>query len=333
MPLRPLALALVALALSGCATSQSFVMTPREYGIYRRARAATTLDDRLAATHQYLAAFPEGVHAEQLRAFFAGAEPLYFARARGSVAGLEGYLRTLPHGPHVGEAAMRLRDLRAVERAERTDLAGAARATELSLAREVERRQSVRDRLEQWVGLFLDARTFATPVVEAKATLIVPWSLGLPWPVCEHANSGPEAPRGPAGGVRRCTKLLQLDYRAMDDGEAQERQALVEIAVWQDQAGRPIEVSIGGPELFLRLQETVTARGAAASDPEARLGGAEIAVEVAKKTFGAQISTDPTCKKAADSDVLRLACKGLELRVLAGVLEGDDDRFVIRAIP
>ena len=39
----------------------------------------------------------------------------------------------------------------------------------------------------------------------------------------------------------------------MEDGDAQEREALVEIAVWQDEAGRPLEVVIGGPELFLRL--------------------------------------------------------------------------------
>ena len=133
--------------------------------------------------------------------------------------------------------------------------------------------------------------------------------------------------------ARRCTKLLQLDYRATEEGQPEERQALVEIAIWQDEPGRPLEVVIGGPELFLRLDETVTARSAVATDPEARLRGAERAVLLAEKAFRTHVSEDASCRKTADSDVLRLACKGVELRVLAGALDGEDDRFVLRVVP
>lgn len=326
-----LAAALLAAAQLGCGAGQRLLMDAPEYGVYRRARAAATLEDRLAASQEYLTRYPEGAYAAELRAFFKKTEPAYFAGAKGSIAGLEAYLRALPRGPSAGEAAMRLRDLRALAKAESTDLAGAAAATDASVARETERRQAVRDRLEQWLGLFLDPTVFAAPMVSTKAALIVPWSLALPWPLCERTDAGPDAPRGPAGAARLCAKLLQLDYRAMDNGAPQERQAIVEIGVWQDEAGRPIEVAIGGPELFLRLDETVTARGAVATDPEARLRGAERAVELAQRAFSERVSADAACKKTAESDVLRLSCKGIELRVLASALDGEDDRFVLRA--
>jgi hypothetical protein len=328
-----LATALLAAAQTGCAASRRLAMDPPEYGVYRRARASATLEERLAAAQEYLTKYPQGDYAAELRGFFQRTEPAYFGEAKRSSAGLEAYLRALPQGPSAGEATMRLRDLRALSTAERTDLAGTAETADAAVAREVERRRAVRDRIEQWLGLFLDPAAFAAPMISAKASLLVPWSLALPWPICERTDAGPDTAKGPPGAARRCAKLLQLDYRAMDEGAAQERQALVEIAVWQDEPGRPLEVVIGGPELFLRLDETVTARGAVATDPEARLRGAERAVELAQKVFGEHVSRDAACKKAADADVLRLSCKGIELRVLASALDGEDDRFVLRAAP
>jgi hypothetical protein len=329
----PLLLFLVApsIAALGCAGQvPPALVAPQEYGLYKRTRAAATLEERLAAAQRYMTEYPEGRYAEHVGAFFLHTEPLYFAKVKGSADGLEAYLKALPQGPHAREAATRLRDLRAAEKADKGGLAGTAEAAEASVAHEAERRKGVRDRIEQWLGLFLDPQVFGRPMVEAPAPLVVPWALGLPWPLCERTD-GPEAPaNGPKGAARRCTKLLQLDYRAMDDGEAQERQALVEIAVWEDEPGRPLEVAIGGPELFLRLDETVTARGAAGNDPEAKLRGAERAVEMAQRVFGARVSPQASCKKASDSDVLRLECGGLTLRVLAGALDGEDDRFVVR---
>ena len=325
----------LALAAAGCAAGRPFITGAAEHGLYRRARAAPTLEDRLTASQQYLARYPDGLYTPQVRAFFDRVGPLYYQRARDSPPGVKAYLPVLPGCSQNPQATLRARDLRALEKAERTDLAGTADATLGSVARETERRQAVDARLRQWVALFLDAAVFRTPMPETKAALIVPWSLGLPWPFCERTDAGPDAPKGgPPGAARRCAKLLQLDYRAMEDGAPQERQALVEIAVWQDEDRRPLEVTIGGPHLFLRLDETATARGASAADPEARLRGAERAVELAQRALLEQIGADartPTCKKSADTDVLRLACHGVELRVIAAAAEGEDDRFAIRA--
>ncbi len=341
----------LSLATSGCVAGRRFAASPEEYAVYRRALAAVALEDRLEASQRYLLAYPEGAWAPEVNTFFARAEPLYFTGAKRSIPGLEAYLRALPRGPSAKEATLRLRDLRAAEKADRTDLTGTAQSAEENVTREAERRAAVRERLGVWIGLFLDPVVFAHPMAEAKGPLIVPWSLGLPWPLCTRppvptspqAAPNPGAPGAPpdgeatlkipAGAVRRCTKLLQLDYRAVDGGEAQERQALLEIALWQDEDGRPVEVSIGGPDLFLRLQETLTARAASSTDPEAKLQGAERAVELANEIFGKTISTEKTCKKTADSDVARLSCRGVTLRVLAGALDGEDDRFVIRATP
>jgi hypothetical protein len=330
--LAPLLALLLGLAALGCASNKHLLMGTGEYGVYRKTRLSRTLEDRLTASYDYITAYPEGEHAEQVRAAFLKDEALYFSKAKSSIKGLKTYLSALPKGPHAQEAIDDLRRLQGFAEAQRSGITGAAKATNTELAREVERRQAVRDRVELWIAVFLDPKVFAKPLSEAKAALIVPWSLSLPWPVCARAGT-PDVPKPPPGGVRRCTKLLQFDYRAVEDGEAQERQALVEIGIWYDEDGRPVEVTLAGPELFLRLQETVTARGAASDDPDAKLAGAERAVEMAQSAFGATLSADASCKKTGDSEVLRLACKGIELRVLASALDGEDDRFVIRPAP
>lgn len=337
--MRTIAIALAALVGAsslGCASARRFAASPEEYAIYRSARAGKTLEERLAASQSYAVKYPEGAWVDEMRAYFEKVEPLYFEAAKGSSKKLELYLTALPHGPNAKQAALRLRDLRAAENAERTELSGTAAAAEESVGREAERRRAVSERLRTWLGVFLDPQVFRTPLVDAKVPLIVPWSLGLPWPLCQRtqqADGGGDAPKGPAGAVRRCTKLLQLDYRAVEAGAPAERQALVEIALWQDEAGRPVEVSIGGPDLFLRLLEAATARAVSPDDPETKLAGAEEAVALARTTFTEIVGGDKTCAKTADADVLRLSCKGLTLRVLAGALDGEDDRFVVRASP
>lgn len=326
--------ALLAASLAGCGAAPTIGMGTSEYGLYRRARAAPRLEDRLAAAQEYLTKYPGGAHTQDLRTFFSRAEPVYFRGTMGSIGGLEAYLRTLPHGPNADEAIRRLGYLRARRDAESADLdaaAGTALATSHALTREADRRRGVRSRVAQWLAAFLDPRAFALPLAEAPAELIVPWSLSLPWPRCARPGSSPDAPKGPADAATRCVKLLELDYRVTEEGDAQERQALLEIAVWQDRAGRLIEVSIGGPDLFLRLDETVTARGASTDDPEARLRGAELAVEMANAAFFThRVTAAAACRKKADSEVLVLDCNGVELRVLAGAFDGEDDRFVVR---
>src|SRR5262249_716711 len=153
--------------------------------------------------------FPDGTWAAEVRDRFLHVEPLYFADVKGTLVGLEAYLKALPQGPHAREATMRLRDQQAPAHAEKTDLTVIAQTAQESAAREAERREAVRDRIEQWIGLLLDPIAFARPMVEAKPALIIAWSLALPWPLCARTDSGPDAPKGgPAGAARRCTKLL-----------------------------------------------------------------------------------------------------------------------------
>lgn len=330
--LAPIALAF-ALTQLGCAYGRTVLVDASEHGLYRRARASATVEDRLAASQRYLTEYPNGVYTSELKDFFQQTEPLVFAKAKESTAGLEAYLRALPHGPRAAEATLRLRDLRALSKAENADLAGAAEEADAAVLREVNRRIAVRERIQHWIGLFLDPSAWNLPIGAAKADLIIPWSLGLPWPHCERVEDLKTPAKKGVNAARICKKLLQLDYRAIEDGVPQERQALVEVAMWQDEAGKPLSVHIGGPDLFLRIDETVTARSASADDPEAKLRGAENAVDLAQNVFSRRVSKDPACKKTSDSDVLRLACGGVELRVLAGALDGEDDRFVVTPAP
>ncbi len=98
-------------ALVGCALSA----TKTEYGRYREVRLATSEQDKLLAMRSYVAHHPEGVWADEIRAYRAEAEPTVWAEGRNSYQGLSFYLKAFPDGSHVTEAKPRLAALATVE--------------------------------------------------------------------------------------------------------------------------------------------------------------------------------------------------------------------------
>jgi hypothetical protein len=312
----------LALGLSGCA---GLLASPSEYAAYRATRVEETFEGRLAAAGAYLGRYPKGNFAPQVRAYLARAEPVYYATKRESIAGLEAYLRVLPSGAFAGEAGRKLRELRRA-RPEGDSVSVAVVETTERLDAEQRERQAVRDAVEAWVSRFLDPKAYDRPLSEAPAEIIIPFSLSLPPPIC---RSNDEAP-----GTMRCAKLLGLPYTVKVDAESDPREATVEVAVVEDPAGRPIEVEIGGPDLFLRLEETRSVRALAADDAAARIGGISLAVDIAGAAFRKRVSADPSCKRPAVAPVvLDLACGGLHLVVRAALEPGGDDVFVVRGAP
>ncbi|NUQ78132.1 MAG: hypothetical protein HUU21_31760 [Polyangiaceae bacterium] len=302
----------------GCGSLSSYTARPDDYAAYRSTRVAPSFEARLQAASTYLERFPEGEFEPEVRAFFNRAEPVFFAVKSRSIQGLEQYLRLLPDGPHGSDALAELKRLRQAK-AESEELSSATKlGVRLSIL--AEGRARVRSEVEAWIRRFLDRAAWDRPLSQAPDELIVAWRLALPEPVC-----GPPIEGDAPNIARRCSKLVELPYTVVGDKGPEELQATIEIALTEDVAGRPLGVTIGGPDLFLRIEETVLARAVPREDQAARLRGASRVVDAARRHFQERVSADPTCKKpAASPALLRLDCNGFRVSVRMGS-DGEDD--------
>ena len=311
------AIAIVALAAGGC--GGALLASPVEYEAYRRARVEPALEARLAAAAAYLKSYPSGVYAGELRRWFERAEPVYYQAKRGSSAGLAAYLDILPGGTYAAEAQ---RELARMQLARAPDEVSSGADTEARIAAE----QSARDRVLREVGAWIErlvdpALWRGQPMVDAPAELIVPFSLALPWPSCRLRDDGESL---------SCAKVLSLPYAVAGEGGSEPREATVEIAIVEDLAGRPLSATLGGPDLFLRLEEARSVRSLDADDAAAEIRGMSLAVELAGAAFRERVQADRACRREPVAPVvLDLACGGVSLRVIAAVEAGEDDRIVI----
>jgi hypothetical protein len=260
-----------------------------------------------------------------VREYYDRTEALFYTRKQGSIGGLEAYLRALPDGPHRADAGKRLEGLKAA-RDSGNGVVGAGDVT-ARLDKASADRARVREELSGWIERFLDAGLWKAPLSEAKASIIVPWSLSLPTPTCGAVKPGA---RAPSGAARRCTKLVELPYSVVVGGAAEDREATLEIVVFQDAEGRPLQVSVGGPDLFLRLEETFAVRALQPGDPERRTSAIRRATDLVKDQFGHTVSRAPGCEQQAARPIqLELGCRGIKVQVRPSVAEGEDDAVLV----
>ncbi|MBI4957286.1 MAG: hypothetical protein HY908_35065 [Myxococcales bacterium] len=244
-------------ALAGCAVGRSFYASAGDWADYRRFRVAATLDARLSAASEYLAARPEGVFEADLRAWLERAEPVFYAHERGTRAGLERYLAALPHGAHAAEAVERLVAERA--RARRSEaLGGVVALTERRLDLEIERRRAARAVVWTWVEGLLVPGVWREPFSRAPAAVLVPWSIALPEAECRNDWGASE--------LRHCKKRVTRTFGAVLAGELVRRELALEVDLSFDVRGVVRGARLHGPELFTRLWEAEEAHAGAAGD-------------------------------------------------------------------
>lgn len=312
----------LAFAASGCGLGQRIVASPRDWEAFRQTRVAPTLETRLQATARYLDEHPDGSFREQADGWFRSAEPVYWAAKRGSAAGLSAYVQTLPGGPHAEEARRRL-DARREQARQDAAFAGVGAAIETRLARVAAERERSRDEAEAWIRRLVDPEVWRGPVAEAPRSFLVPWSLGLPPPKCSVDEAG----------ERRCVKVVELPYRVAGPNAAEgddERQITLEIALRQDGTGRPVEATLAGPQLFLRIEEAHGVRPIAADDTAAAIAAVSRVVELTRDAFRERVSTQADCKRPVAAPlVLDLGCAGLRVRVRVGDGAAQDDAIVV----
>lgn len=321
------ALALAALALLGAlgCSMQGFIAAPSDYAGYRATRVAPTFEDRLAAAQRYLVEHPDGRYKDQVRAAFDPAEEAFFASKKGTRIGLEAYLAALPRGPHEAAARRRLAELDTSARSRTAELDRTVAEVEARVSgpRAAERAR-VRAEIQGWLDRFLDRATWSAPIAASKASLVVPFSLSLPAPRCALLDP-------PEGAVaRRCAKLTGLPYSVQVERGLEPREATLEIVVLQDPRGVPIEATVSGPDLFVRLEETYRVKPVVTGDAVQRAAATARAAELVKAAFAKAVSSAPSCvRRIKPPTVIELGCEGVLVSVRAGAAPGDDDRIVI----
>ncbi len=316
------ALVFASFSVLGCGSLSSYTAPPDDYAAYRATRLGGTFEARLTAAAGYLERFPQGAFEAEVRRYFEQAEPVFFGAKTGSIAGLESYLRTLPKGPHSEEALANLRTLRN-QRNDEEDLRGAVELGE-KLSLRTKERSRVRIEIEDWTRRFLDAAVWSKPLIQAPDELIVAFRLALPQPICGEPEAGE-----PSNYARRCSKLMELPYTVAADEGPLELQATLEIVLIQSADGKPVLVTIGGPDLFLRMEETFKGRAIPVDDKAAHLSGASRVVDIMKRVFSRHVSEDPACKGQARAPaILNLGCSGFRVTVRKGS-EGEDDLIQI----
>ena len=318
--------AALALALSGAGCS--FFASPGDYAAYRATRVAPTLEKRLAAAQRYLQDRPQGAFRDEVRATFEHAEGVYYGSKRGSIAGLYAYLETLPAGPHHEEAARKLAEMTAAERLRKAELDKVAASVVARIVGPAAgARVAVRRELEAWLVRLVAPEVFQKRTSEAKASVVIPWSLSLPAPRCERLDP----PRGAV--ARRCKKLVELQYEVDGMLGPEPREATIEIAMIENAAGVPLRVTVGGPDLFLRVEETYRIKPIAPDDKAGRAAGAARVVDLMSKVWASEVSAEDCKQPVLPPTLLEVACEGMRAEVVQAEAPGEDDRIVIAPLP
>jgi hypothetical protein len=246
--------------LGGCSVGRAMIAPSGDYAAYRRYRVSNTLDERLSAAWDYLQERPDGTYAASLRAWFDGAEPVFYAVRRRSMAGLEAYLQALPEGPHATDVLDELMRRRLKSRRDEARMA-AAEVTSQRLDQERARREAVADLPVHWSEMLIDPAAWSVPLDRAPRDLLLAYSLELPHAECHRDDDAK---------VQRCSKAIDVGFPVVEQGEVQDRRLLMWVELELDDAWQLHAARLFGPALFVHLVEARDKHLVAAGDQAAR---------------------------------------------------------------
>jgi len=312
----------------GCTEGKTFIALSGDYEAYRETRIETSPSRRLAADVRYLKERPEGRYVDDVRSDLATAEPHYYATHSSTAEGLEAYLEIFPKGAHAGDARISLSGLRAHDEAPDA-LAAAAADTRRRLDENARSRALALAQLTQWIEASLQPGVFATPLRDGPKELVVPFSLGLPAPVCETFDP-------PKSGVaRRCVKHESAEFVVPRNKTFAEVALAFDMTVDMDPRGVPLAISISGPDLFERLDDTYLDDATLEDGAARRAAGIARIIEVLTPELEGRVSSDPDCMKpdVQAPDVLHFACHGLVVTATSGGTAGANDLVWIAPRP
>lgn len=301
----------------GCGSQ--LTASPEDYAAYRKTRLAEDTEARLLASEHYLREHPTGRWAAEVRAWFERAEPAFFTKHKGSRAGLEHYLDTLPGGPHAARAAERLAELDlarryAAAREERYDEEARALVEKLGDADRL-RRDVVRT-VGHWTTHLASIRSWGGRTSDLPHQLIHDYRVAAPAAGCD---------------AQRCIKSLSLPYAIPDRGRLTARSAVVDVVLELERAA-VVGARLGGPELWSRVGEAAGLDAVRPGDAQRRAEAIGRSVTVVAGALEAHLPAQRCGREAVGTTVLVRECDGVRVEMIAAPTPEEDDRVEFRPV-
>jgi len=317
--MKRLFLALTATLALSCASLPTLTERPEHYQLYRAARVAPTLEERLTAAHRYLREVPSGPHTRQLRSWFTGAEERYYLQAFDRLSHLYAYRNALPQGPHIEDvkariAALEGRRVRRVQQASEEDQRIAA--TQAHLVDVDSQRRAFVATFKEWTGRLLQIRTFGEPTSELGDETIFAFRLSEPRGSCQGDH---------------CRKLLQLSYEVPGERELVKRAALLEVQL-ELERGLLQRARLAGPELWTRLAEALALKPLPSATAEERADAVNRASLLVRALLEPTLPAAECEQKAEAPFVIVRQCRGLRASMVAANGPTDDDAIEIAPV-
>jgi hypothetical protein len=300
----------------GCASLPTLTERPEEYHLYRAARVAPTLEERLNAAQRYLRQVPNGPHTKQLRHWFGPTEERYFLSAFNRLPNLYAYRDALPNGPHIEDVKSRILALeskraglvtRASEENERI-------LTTQAHLRDVDaQRRAFVTTFKDWTARIIKIKSFGEPTSELGDETIFAFRLSEPRGSCQGDS---------------CRKLLQLAYEVPGERELVKRAALLEVQL-ELERGLLQRARLAGPELWTRLAEALALRPLPNPTPEQRADAVNRSAMLVRALLESTLPAAECEVTAVAPVVLERKCRGLRARMLAGQSATEDDSIEI----
>jgi hypothetical protein len=171
------AVALLALcgAVSGCVATDRMFAGRRDYALYREYRLSGNLIERLKTGNRYLKEQPDGRFRAEVSDWFKQRERDFYTRAHDHPSLLRAYLAALPDGPHAEQVIDRLIELDMLreyrDREARRKEQGISRV-ENDLERARVGREQLVSALGKWVHDLAEVRSFGAPTEELPHELL-----------------------------------------------------------------------------------------------------------------------------------------------------------------
>jgi hypothetical protein len=311
------AFALCALLL-GCASLPTLTERPEHYALYRSARVAPTLEERLQAAQRYLREAPRGPHEKQLRDWFAQTEERYYLSAFNRLSLLYAYEKALPSGPHIEEVRTRIVALEARRSRQRSSGLDEVRiaATQARLEKADADRRAFVTTVKDWASRLAKIPSFGQPTSELPDETIFAFRLSPPRGSCSGDN---------------CRKLLQLKYEVPGERQLVERAALLEVQLDLERGGLAA-ARLAGPDLWLRLAEALSLKPLPSPTPEERAEAVARAAMLLRAVLEPAFPAAECDKPAAPPVLIERSCRGLRARMLQGASGEDDDVLEIMPV-
>ncbi len=305
------------IACQSCGLSATRLLAKSpDYELYRQTRVAPTLEQRLRAAWQYLQRYPTGAFRSEVQTWFKRTEADYYNYAHPSRVRLRRYLEALPDGPHAAEARARV-----------VALQRAARADELRDARVIERVRKVNDRLQRaedarkefvatvstWVERLVSIEAWGRYSDEFDQRFLHTYLTGVPAPTCDD---------------NECVKQITMTYAIPESRKLSARVAVFDVVLTLVN-GLVAQAEVTGPDLFSRLGEALQRSPVSPEDPQARAEAIGVSRQLLAGVLEAYMPAKTCEQEVVSPVVLARACDGLEVRMIAALEVGAEDRVVV----